>query len=41
MRLKCMDCLIQMKEHLSEWTGMKIYSCPQCDIAIRELGDDE
>jgi DNA-directed RNA polymerase subunit RPC12/RpoP len=41
MKIKCMDCLIQMNSHLSKWTALRIYECPECNIAIREIGDDE
>jgi DNA-directed RNA polymerase subunit RPC12/RpoP len=41
MKLKCMNCLMQMDSHLSKWTAIRMYECPTCDMAVREIGDEE
>lgn len=42
MRLKCMDCLIQMKSRESKWAEFVIlYECPECQCAVRSMRREE
>ena len=38
LKLKCMDCLVQM----TQWKNYTwVYECPECEIAVRLMDNGE
>jgi hypothetical protein len=36
-----MDCLVHMSSRKSKWTECILFECPECEITVRTVGNDE